>query len=168
APGAYLWHHHRVDADGLRTQLEGYAVGLGSFLAKVALSPHGRSAALRRLPAAAARLRHISDRETGAGDAMPESGPLRRGSRLARGGWAYLRRSHRVRRDGGVVPPMSGPFVSSTVPAHIQRAAAADRAAAVAAIEAPEPGERVADLAPARVPAPRSGRPGRVRGLLPV
>ncbi|MFP5070084.1 glycosyltransferase family 2 protein [Pseudonocardia nantongensis] len=106
APGAYLWHHHRVDADGLRTQLEGYAVGLGSFLAKVALSPHGRTAALRRLPAAAARLRHISDRETGAGDAMPTDADQTRARGLLTGPRAYLRSRRAVRRAGGAVPPL--------------------------------------------------------------
>ncbi|MBN9736078.1 glycosyltransferase [Pseudonocardia sp. P1] len=122
-PGAYLWHHHRPDQEALRKQMEGYAVGLGSFLAKVALSPQGRSAALRRLPAAVARLRHISAREADAGDAVPEAGAAQRGARLARGGWAYLRRSREVRRAGGAVPPMLPPRRASTVPAHVRRAA---------------------------------------------
>ncbi|SFO00859.1 Glycosyl transferase family 2 [Pseudonocardia ammonioxydans] len=131
-PGAYLWHHHRPDHDALASQLEGYAVGLGSFLTKVALSPQGRAAALRRLPAAVARLRHISEREAGAGAAMPEAGALQRGARLARGGLAYVRRSREVRRNGGAVPPMLMPRRSSTVPAHIRRAARpADEAAPV-------------------------------------
>ncbi|MCM3849586.1 hypothetical protein ND486_25660, partial [Pseudonocardia sp. DR1-2] len=148
APGAYLWHHHRPDQAALNTQLEGYAIGLGSFLAKVALSPQGRSVALRRLPAAVARLRHISDREAGAGDAMPDSGLLERGGRIARGGWAYLQRSREVRRNGGAVPPMLLPARSALVPAHIRRAAEAARVRAGAG----------AHVGPAAVPAPRPDR----------
>ncbi|NWJ71609.1 glycosyltransferase [Pseudonocardia sp. ICBG1122] len=148
APGAYLWHHHRPDQAALNTQLEGYAIGLGSFLAKVALSPQGRSVALRRLPAAVARLRHISDREAGAGDAMPDSGLLERGGRIARGGWAYVQRSREVRRNGGAVPPMLLPARSALVPAHIRRAAEAARVLA----------EAGAHVGPTAVPAPRPDR----------
>ncbi|WP_161992533.1 hypothetical protein, partial [Pseudonocardia sp. EV170527-09] len=103
------------------------------------------SVALRRLPAAVARLRHISDREAGAGDAMPDSGLVERGSRLARGGWAYLQRSREVRRNGGAVPPMRLPERSALVPAHIRRAAEAARVRAEAA----------AHVGPTAVPAPR-------------
>ncbi|RZT84357.1 glycosyl transferase family 2 [Pseudonocardia sediminis] len=105
-PGAYVWHHHRVDQAALRVQLEGYAVGLGSFLAKVALSPQGRAAAMRRLPAAIARLRHISDREAGAGDAMPADADQTRTRGLLAGPGAYLRSRRAVRRAGGTVPAL--------------------------------------------------------------
>ncbi|GAA1390188.1 hypothetical protein GCM10009613_30440 [Pseudonocardia kongjuensis] len=108
APGAYLWHHHRPDQDALRAQLEGYAVGLGSFLAKVALSPQGRAVALRRLPAALARLRHISAREAGAGDAIPTDADQTRTRGLLTGPRAYLRSRRAVRRAGGAVPPLIG------------------------------------------------------------
>ncbi|MFC4460669.1 glycosyltransferase family 2 protein, partial [Pseudonocardia nematodicida] len=105
-PGAYLWHHHRPDAHALRAQMEGYAVGLGSFLAKVALSPQGRTAALRRLPAAVARLRHISAREAGAGEAMPADADQTRARGLLTGPRAYLQSRRAVRRAGGAVPPL--------------------------------------------------------------
>ncbi|ANY07939.1 hypothetical protein AFB00_18365 [Pseudonocardia sp. HH130630-07] len=118
APGAYLWHHHRPDAAALRTQLEGYAVGLGSFLAKVALSPQGRTVALRRLPAAVARLRHISAREAGAGDAMPADADQARARGLLNGPRAYLQSRRAVRRAGGAVPPLVGIEPASTVPGH--------------------------------------------------
>ncbi|MBC3190560.1 glycosyltransferase [Pseudonocardia sp. C8] len=108
APGAYLWHHHRPDQDALRRQMEGYAVGLGSFLAKVALSPRGRSAALRRLPAALARLRYIAAREAGAGDAVPADADQARTRGLLTGPRAYLRSRRAVRRAGGAVPPLVG------------------------------------------------------------
>ncbi|MBW0102487.1 glycosyltransferase family 2 protein [Pseudonocardia sp. KRD291] len=105
-PGAYVWHHHRVDQAALRAQLEGYAVGLGSFLAKVAMSPQGRAAALRRLPAALARLRHISEREAGAGEAMPADADQTRTRGLLAGPGAYLRSRRAVRRVGGTVPSL--------------------------------------------------------------
>ncbi|WP_373865542.1 glycosyltransferase family 2 protein, partial [Pseudonocardia saturnea] len=144
-PGAYLWHHHRPDQQALAAQMEGYALGLGSFLTKVALSPQGRAVALRRLPAALARLRHISAREAGAGDAMPETGLAQRGSRFARGGWAYLRKSRAVRHAGGVVPPLLLAERSRTVPGHIRRAAAranaqqAERTAGATVTGMPQP-----------------------------
>ncbi|WP_373865544.1 glycosyltransferase family 2 protein, partial [Pseudonocardia saturnea] len=118
APGAYLWHHHRPDQDALRAQLEGYAVGLGSFLAKVALSPEGRAVALRRLPAALARLRHISAREAGAGDAIPNDADQTRTRGLLTGPRAYLRSRRAVRRAGGAVPPLIGRSLPVVVPGH--------------------------------------------------
>ncbi len=118
APGAYLWHHHRPDQAALRKQMEGYAVGLGSFLAKVALSPQGRSVALRRLPAAVARLRHISDREAGAGVAMPADADQTRNRGLLNGPRAYLRSRRAVRRAGGAVPPLIGPARAGTTAPH--------------------------------------------------
>lgn len=109
-PGAYVWHHHRPDQEALRAQLEGYAVGLGSFLTKVALSPQGRAAALRRLPAAIARLRRISEREAGAGQAMPADTDRARTRGLLAGPAAYLRSRRAVRRAGGTVPALLPAF----------------------------------------------------------
>ncbi len=106
APGAYVWHHHRPDQEALRTQLQGYAVGLGSFLAKIAMSPQGRSAALRRLPAAVARLRHIAEREAGAGEAMPADADRTRHRGLLAGPAAYVRSRRAVRRAGGTSPAL--------------------------------------------------------------
>lgn len=105
-PGGYVWHHHRPDQEALRAQLEGYAVGLGSFLTKVALSPQGRAAALRRLPAAIARLRHISAREADAGEAMPADADQTRTRGMLAGPSAYLRSRRAVLRAGGTVPPL--------------------------------------------------------------
>ncbi|WP_226359043.1 hypothetical protein [Pseudonocardia sp. ICBG601] len=79
---------------------------------------------------------------------MPDSGLVERGSRLARGGWAYLQRSREVRRNGGAVPPMRLPERSALVPAHIRRAAEAARVRAEAAAHA-------AHVGPTAVPAPR-------------
>ena len=71
-PGALLWHHHRVDGDSMREQLRGYAVGLSALLTKIALDKGARNAALKRLPAAFAQMKVISEREADAGAGMPE------------------------------------------------------------------------------------------------
>ncbi|BBG03188.1 glycosyl transferase family 2 [Pseudonocardia autotrophica] len=63
-PAAYVWHHHRPSDGELRTQLGGYALGLGAFLGKVALDGPARRLALRRFPAGIARLREIVRRES--------------------------------------------------------------------------------------------------------
>ncbi|OLL76162.1 MULTISPECIES: glycosyltransferase family 2 protein [unclassified Pseudonocardia] len=139
-PGAYLWHHHRPDQEALRKQMEGYAVGLGSFLAKVALSPQGRSAALRRLPAAVARLRHISAREAGAGDAMPADADQTRTRGMLNGPRAYLQSRRAVRRAGGAVPPLMGFVGPAVVPGH--RTVTASGAFPAAGQQPAEDGER--------------------------
>ncbi|MEV1296066.1 hypothetical protein, partial [Pseudonocardia sp. NPDC049635] len=94
------------------------AVGLGSFLTKVALSPQGRAVALRRLPAALARLRHISAREAGAGDAIPDDADQTRTRGLLIGPRAYLRSRRAVRRAGGAVPPLIREAPAVVVPGH--------------------------------------------------
>ncbi|MDQ4116911.1 MAG: glycosyltransferase, partial [Actinomycetota bacterium] len=66
-PSAFVWHHHRPSEHELRAQMRGYALGLGAFLGKVALDRRARAAAVRRLPAAVARLRQIVRRESGDG-----------------------------------------------------------------------------------------------------
>ena len=47
-PSAIIWHRHRVDVAELRAQARGYGMGLGAWLAKVALDPTMRRAAARR------------------------------------------------------------------------------------------------------------------------
>ncbi|WP_219416970.1 glycosyltransferase family 2 protein [Pseudonocardia nigra] len=108
-PSAWVWHHHRPGADALHAQLRGYAIGLGGFLTKVALDPRARAAAARRLPAALAQLRHISERESGAGAGMPTGTGRTRLRGLAAGPWAYLRGRRAARRAGGRVPPLVAP-----------------------------------------------------------
>jgi glycosyltransferase involved in cell wall biosynthesis len=114
-PSAWVWHHHRPSAAALRAQMEGYAVGLGGFLTKVALDPRARVAAVRRLPAAVAQLRHISDRESSARAALPSGTGRARLRGLATGPWAYLRARRAARRAGGRVPPLAPPRSSITV-----------------------------------------------------
>lgn len=106
-PSALLWHHHRVDDDSMREQLRGYAVGLSALLTKIALDPQARNAALRRLPAAVAQLRVISDREAEAGVGMPEDTARLRVGGTLRGPGAYVMARRAVRRAGGRVPSLT-------------------------------------------------------------
>jgi GT2 family glycosyltransferase len=108
-PEAWVWHHHRTNPAALRKQLEGYAVGLGGFLTKIALDRRARSVAVRRLPAAVAQLRHIAGRESDAGAGMPPGSAKLRLRGLASGPWAYLRARRAARRAGGRVPPLVAP-----------------------------------------------------------
>ncbi len=103
-PSAYVWHHHRSSGAALAGQLDGYALGLGGYLTKIMLDPIGRAAALRRIPAAIAQLRSISDRETSAETAGSSGGHQLR--TLVSGPLAYLAARRAVRRAGGNVPPL--------------------------------------------------------------
>jgi hypothetical protein len=106
-PSALLWHHHRVDGDSMREQLRGYAVGLSALLTKIALDRQARHAALRRLPAAVAQMRTISEREADAGEGMPEDTARLRVGGTLRGPGAYVMARRAVRRAGGRVPALS-------------------------------------------------------------
>ena len=106
-PGALLWHHHRVDGDSMREQLRGYAVGLSALLTKIALDKGARNAALKRLPAAFAQMKVISEREADAGAGMPEDTARLRVGGTLRGPGAYVFARRAVRRAGGRVPSLS-------------------------------------------------------------
>lgn len=128
-PSAFVWHHHRPSDAELRSQMQGYALGLGAFLGKVALDPRARSAALRLLPAAVSRLRHIVRRESGdAADAtpgvhvasgdgsgagaarvLPDGAGARKLHGLLSGPVLYLRSRRSVRQSGGAAPPLTRP-----------------------------------------------------------
>jgi GT2 family glycosyltransferase len=62
-PSAIIWHRHRADVADLRAQARGYGMGLGAWLAKVALDPTMRNAAARRAPRALRRLIRASGRQ---------------------------------------------------------------------------------------------------------
>ena len=103
-PAAYVWHHHRPTTAALRTQVRGYAVGLGSFLAKIAFDPAARAAALRRLPAALAQLRRVRARaaaEGGSGLALMHG--------LVIGFRIYVNPRRAARRSGARIPPLTTP-----------------------------------------------------------
>ncbi|MBP2369421.1 glycosyltransferase family 2 protein [Pseudonocardia parietis] len=135
-PAAYVWHHHRPSDEELRDQLAGYALGLGAFLGKVAMDPRARRLAMRRFPAAVARLREIVRRESAGrpGEGAPRSRPgevaqapevaarrhqetvalpggaaTRKVRGLASGTVLYLRTRQQVRAEGGVCPPLTRP-----------------------------------------------------------
>ncbi|MFC4947694.1 glycosyltransferase family 2 protein [Pseudonocardia sp. GCM10023141] len=106
-PSIYVWHHHRSSPEALRTQVRGYAMGLGAFLTKIALDPRAGAMALRRLPAAAAQLRRIDEREAAAGEGMSAENGGQRLRWMLDGGSAYVRASRAARRAGGRVPPLT-------------------------------------------------------------
>jgi GT2 family glycosyltransferase len=103
-PSSYVWHHHRGSAEDFREQLVGYGMGLGAFLAKIAIEPGTRRLAVQRTPAALAHLRVLRRREAGAG--VTRSDGLRKILALARGATAYGHSRWRTRDRSG---PGTGP-----------------------------------------------------------
>ena len=116
------------DQAALRSQLHGYAVGLGGFLAKIALARRPRAArraaaARRRGAAAPHRRRESGDAGDGtpgvhvtsgngaaeAADALPDGAGARKLRGLLSGPVLYLRSRRRVRDSGGAAPPLTRP-----------------------------------------------------------
>lgn len=56
-PAAYVRHHHRSDARAYADQRDGYAIGLGAYLAKLGGHPGNWAAIARRVPAVVAHHR---------------------------------------------------------------------------------------------------------------
>jgi GT2 family glycosyltransferase len=55
-PSAIVWHFHRVDMASLRSQMHGYGIGLGAYLAKQMMVSGSRSALVRGAPRGAAHM----------------------------------------------------------------------------------------------------------------
>ena len=55
-PSAIVWHRHRSDLPALQSQARGYGMGLGAWLAKVAMDPALRRRAASQLPRALKRV----------------------------------------------------------------------------------------------------------------
>lgn len=109
-PAPYVWHHHRTSTAALHSQMRGYAMGLGAFLAKVALDPRAATMAARRLPAALTHLHHIGEREATAGSGVAAGTAGERLSWMLDGGSAYVRGRRAARRAGGTVPRLTPHF----------------------------------------------------------
>lgn len=106
APAAYVWHHHRPTATALRSQIRGYSIGLGSFLAKIAFDSAARAMAVRRIPAALAQLWRIRTRAaTSGGTSGSTLLPLMHG--LALGSIIYMNPRRAARRSGARIPPLT-------------------------------------------------------------
>lgn len=56
-PAAYVRHYHRNDARAYEDQRDGYAIGLGAYMAKLAGDPRNWAAIARRVPAVVAQQR---------------------------------------------------------------------------------------------------------------
>lgn len=61
-PSAIVWHVHRRDLPGLRTQLEGYGSGLSAFLFKHLLQPRTARDILRRALLGLRQMHHLRQR----------------------------------------------------------------------------------------------------------
>jgi GT2 family glycosyltransferase len=105
-PDAVVWHKHRIDDDGLSTQLENYGLGLGAVLAKLAADPRAlRAMAPLAIPALVHTRKMLTVKETGA-DPKSKKVPVGSGNAfkefrgILRGPWAL----HRARRDRPAFP----------------------------------------------------------------
>ena len=66
-PDAVVWHKHRIDDDGLSTQLENYGLGLGAVLAKLAADPRALRAMARRDSGPGAHAKNVDGQGNGGG-----------------------------------------------------------------------------------------------------
>ncbi len=126
-PSAVVWHRHRDDLAALRIQARGYGLGLGAWLAKVAVSRQAAPLALRRCGGA---LRRLVGLGRGTGTAAPTTEAEAADARfalpadfaaglgriellaVARGPWRYLQ----ARRLGARARPLA-PLVALPEPA---------------------------------------------------
>ena len=111
-PSAIIWHRHRDDLKALRVQAEGYGVGLGAWLTKLAFHPKTLVMATARSPRALQRLVSLAWRRPesslGAAEEQPEDfgretstvGWLELLS-VARGPWRYFLQR---RAKAGLIP----------------------------------------------------------------
>ena len=113
-PAVYVWHHHRPTTAALDAQIRGYFIGLGSFLAKIALDRTARAVAVGRIRAALTQLRRIRARAVTTDNASSGASlALLRG--LALGSVIYAHPRRAARRSGARIPPLT-----SRTPAHLR------------------------------------------------
>ncbi|MFC0448296.1 glycosyltransferase family 2 protein [Rhodococcus jostii] len=110
-PAAVVWHRHRADNEALAVQARGYGLGLGAWLAKIALDPRTAWLALRIAVRQAPTFLHLSRKMSHV--ATPPDGlagelPVGIGATelrsIARGPFAYLK----ARVEGRDPAPMRG------------------------------------------------------------
>jgi GT2 family glycosyltransferase len=94
-PDAVAWHNHRIDDEGLSTQLENYGLGLGAVLAKLATNPKARRAmAPLLIPALVHTLRMLKVQGTTA-EMVGPGNAMREFRAMLKGPWAL----HRARQS---------------------------------------------------------------------
>ncbi|MFC0450115.1 glycosyltransferase family 2 protein [Rhodococcus jostii] len=111
-PAAIVWHRHRADREGILVQSRGYGLGLGAWLAKIAIDPEMATlAATTAARRSGAFVRHLraSSKETAPPANLAEFLPPRLGSTTVRsivkGPWAY----RSARREGRSPAPFREP-----------------------------------------------------------
>ncbi|WP_072688124.1 glycosyltransferase family 2 protein [Rhodococcus marinonascens] len=110
-PSAVVWHRHRADNDALAVQARGYGLGLGAWLAKIALNPHTRWLALRLAVTKAPtffslsrKMSHSAAPPSGLAGELPAGIGATELRSMVRGPYAYLK----ARREGRDPAPMRG------------------------------------------------------------
>ena len=97
-PDAVVWHKHRIDDEGLATQLENYGIGLGAVLAKLAADPKALRAMAPLMGRAVLhtwRILRVKDNGTESTEKMGSGNAYREFRGILRGPWAL----HEARRD---------------------------------------------------------------------
>ncbi|QDQ91307.1 glycosyltransferase [Rhodococcus sp. WB9] len=110
-PGAVVWHRHRADNEALAVQARGYGLGLGAWLAKIAVDPRTAWLAARIAVRQAPTFLHLSrkmSRVATPPDGLADDLPVGIGATelrsIARGPFAYLR----ARVEGRDPAPLRG------------------------------------------------------------
>ncbi|MCE5292650.1 MAG: glycosyltransferase [Nocardiaceae bacterium] len=102
-PAAVVWHLHRRDASGLRSQLQDYGLGLGAWIAKLLLTRATLFMVLRRLAPGVRHWLTVSELDAGQESDLTELNRVERKA-LARGPW----RLFRSRLQGRRARPLKG------------------------------------------------------------
>ena len=97
-PDAVVWHKHRIDDEGLATQLENYGIGLGAVLGKLAADPKALRAMAPLMGRAVVhtwKILRVKDSGTGSTEKVSSGNAYREFRGILRGPWAL----HQARRE---------------------------------------------------------------------
>ena len=97
-PDAVVWHKHRIDDEGLATQLENYGVGLGAVIGKLAADPKALRAMAPLMGRAVLhtwKILRVKDSGTVSTEKVGSANAFREFHGILRGPWAL----HQARRD---------------------------------------------------------------------
>ena len=110
-PGAVVWHRHRADNDALAVQARGYGLGLGAWLAKIAVDPRtawlAARIAVRQAPTflrLSRKMSRVATPPDGLADDLPVGIGATELRSIARGPFAYLK----ARVEGRDPAPLRG------------------------------------------------------------
>ena len=110
-PGAVVWHRHRADNEALAVQARGYGLGLGAWLAKIAVDPRtawlAARIAVRQAPTflrLSRKMSRVATPPDGLADDLPVGIGATELRSIARGPFAYLK----ARVEGRDPAPLRG------------------------------------------------------------